>query len=260
MSDLRPGEDEKCKGRAASVTSSRTDLPLRDSTSVRQIPTHVSSHSHNQISLRDVDPVSITLDHLSVSVDQGAVPLRNLLSTLNPSAKNGPGSRTKTILDNVSAHMGAGTLTAIIGSSGSGKTSLLNVMSGRMRRGQLSISGRTLFNGSEDVAGLKSAYVIQQDLLLPTLTVRETLTYAAQLRLPASISKEEKRKMVEEVIMELGLKEAADTRIGNHEHRGCSGGEKRRTSIGVQVGLGEIPFLGRTDGFCSFCPIQVFCG
>jgi ABC-type multidrug transport system ATPase subunit len=35
--------------------------------------------------------------------------------------------------------------------------------------------------------------------------------------------------------MELSLKEAADTRIGNHEHRGCSGGEKRRTSIGVQV-------------------------
>ena len=42
-------------------------------------------------------------------------------------------------------------------------------------------------------------------------------------------------RVVEEVILELGLKECADTRIGNHQHKGCSGGEKRRTSIGVQL-------------------------
>ncbi|KAF2195388.1 P-loop containing nucleoside triphosphate hydrolase protein [Zopfia rhizophila CBS 207.26] len=108
-------------------------------------------------------------------------------------------------------------------------------MSGRMHGNRLSVSGRTLFNGSEDASGVRSAYVIQQDILLPTLTVRETLTYAAQLRLPPSISQDERKQLVEEVIMELGLKEAADTRIGNHEHRGCSGGEKRRTSIGVQL-------------------------
>ncbi|KAF2797711.1 hypothetical protein K505DRAFT_234933 [Melanomma pulvis-pyrius CBS 109.77] len=108
-------------------------------------------------------------------------------------------------------------------------------MSGRLHGTRLSVSGRTLFNGIEDASGVRSAYVIQQDILLPTLTVRETLTYAAQLRLPPSISQEERKKLVEEVIMELSLKEAADTRIGNHEHRGCSGGEKRRTSIGVQL-------------------------
>jgi ABC-type multidrug transport system ATPase subunit len=131
--------------------------------------------------------------------------------------------------------MQSGTLTAIIGGSGSGKTSLLNQMSGRMHGNRLSVSGRTLFNGNEDASGVRSAYVIQQDILIPTLTIRETLMYAADLRLPASVSKEERRQLVEEVILELGLKEAADTRIGNHEHRGCSGGEKRRTSIGIQV-------------------------
>ncbi|KAF2746946.1 P-loop containing nucleoside triphosphate hydrolase protein [Sporormia fimetaria CBS 119925] len=108
-------------------------------------------------------------------------------------------------------------------------------MSGRMHGKRISASGRTLFNGSEDASSIRSAYVIQQDILLPTLTVRETLTYAADLRLPGSVNKAERRRLVEEVIIELGLKEAADTRIGNHEHRGCSGGEKRRTSIGVQL-------------------------
>lgn len=41
--------------------------------------------------------------------------------------------------------------------------------------------------------------------------------------------------MVDGVILELGLKECAITRIGNYQHNGCSGGEKRRTSIGVQL-------------------------
>jgi ABC-type multidrug transport system ATPase subunit len=109
-------------------------------------------------------------------------------------------------------------------------------MSGRLAVGnRLATSGRTLFNGSEDASRIRSAYVIQQDILLPTLTVRETLTYAAQLRLPSSVDEKERKQLVEEVILELSLKEAADTRIGNHAHKGCSGGEKRRTSIGVQV-------------------------
>ncbi|KAF2661680.1 P-loop containing nucleoside triphosphate hydrolase protein [Lophiostoma macrostomum CBS 122681] len=107
-------------------------------------------------------------------------------------------------------------------------------MSGRLHGSRLHASGRTLFNGIEDGSGVRSAYVIQQDILLPTLTVRETLTYAADLRLP-SVSKKERRDLVEEVILELSLKEAADTRIGDSQHRGCSGGEKRRTSIGVQL-------------------------
>jgi ABC-type multidrug transport system ATPase subunit len=132
-------------------------------------------------------------------------------------------------------YLTSGTLTAILGGSGSGKTSLLNQMSGRMQGKRLSTSGRTYFNGSNDPTSIRSAYVIQQDILLPTLTVRETLMYAAELRLPSSVSQVERKQLVEEVILELGLKEAADTRIGNHAHKGCSGGEKRRTSIGVQL-------------------------
>lgn len=200
---------------------------------MRQTPTHASSASHNEntISLREVDPVSVRMEHLSVTVDESPSALAKLFQK---SAKAQVG-HSKKILDDISAECKSGTLTAIIGGSGSGKTSLLNQMSGRMKGNRLTASGRTLFNGSEDASRIQSGFVIQQDILLPTLTVRETLTYAAQLRLPGSISQEERKKLVEEVIMELSLKEAADTRIGNHEHRGCSGGEKRRVSIGVQL-------------------------
>ena len=193
-----------------------------------------ASHGENAISLREVDPVSVRIEGLSVTVDQSPNVFGRAFAK-NASARDGTNSHVKTILDNISAEMSSGSLTAIIGGSGSGKTSLLNQMSGRMKGNRLSSTGRTLFNGSEDASSIRSALVIQQDLLLPTLTVRETLTYAAQLRLPPSISQEERKQLVEEVILELSLKEAADTRIGNHEHRGCSGGEKRRTSIGVQV-------------------------
>jgi len=195
--------------------------------------TNTSQNDDHGLSLREVDPVAVRLDRLSVSVDESP----NAVSRLFAKPKTPPGhSHVKTILDDISADMPSGTLTAIIGGSGSGKTSLLNSMSGRIQtNNRLITSGRTLFNGSEDASHIRSAYVIQQDILLHTLTVRETLTYAAQLRLPSSVSAKEKKQLVEDVILELGLKEAADTRIGNHEHKGCSGGEKRRTSIGVQL-------------------------
>jgi ABC-type multidrug transport system ATPase subunit len=218
-------------------TAGGTDAPrLKDgpstSTSVQRIPSTSASHYDNVISLHEVEPVSVRLEHLSVSVDESP----NALAKFFAKKKAPPShSHVKTILDDITAEMPSGSLTAIIGGSGSGKTSLLNQMSGRMQGKRLSTSGRTYFNNNDDRTRIRSAYVIQQDILLHTLTVRETLMYAAQLRLPSSVSQEERTKLVEEVILELSLKEAADTRIGNHAHKGCSGGEKRRTSIGVQL-------------------------
>lgn len=112
---------------------------------------------------------------------------------------------------------------------------MLNVMAHRMSGGNLIITGQTTYNGEPSLNQIRHAYVMQQDVLIPTLTVRETLLYSAELRLPSSTTAEERVKVVEEVILQLGLKECADTRIGDNEHKGCSGGEKRRTSIGVQL-------------------------
>ena len=105
-----------------------------------------------------------------------------------------------------------------------------------MRGSNLTITGSTRYNGSPDLLTVTSAYVTQTDVLLPSLTVRETLLYAASLRLPSSTTSQRRRQLVEEIILELGLKECADTRIGDgFKKGGCSGGERRRVSIGVQM-------------------------
>lgn len=199
-------------------------------------PTTLSTAHSNHISLSEVSPVDVRIRDLSVSVDVSP-PLFSL-DSLFSSKRNRDGDplpKSKRILHSVSASMPAGTLTAIIGGSGSSKTTMLNAMAERMTSGRLSIGGSTTFNGMKGVNSIRSAYVMQQDVLLPTLTVRETLRYSADLRLPPPTTEQQRRRVVEEVILELGLKECADTRIGNRQHKGCSGGEKRRTSIGVQL-------------------------
>lgn len=119
---------------------------------------------------------------------------------------------------------------AILGSSGSGKTSLLNVLADRIHDGRLDIGGQLVFNDAEHQHGVEAAYVMQQDVLLPTLSVRETLQYSADLRLRDVPEQAERYKIVEEVILELSLKEAAETRV-----KYCSGGERRRTSLAIQL-------------------------
>lgn len=75
----------------------------------------------------------------------------------------------------------------------------------------------------------------QDDNLIGTLTVKETISYSARLRLPDKMGWSEKRALVEGTIMEMGLQDCADTVIGNWHLRGISGGEKRRVSIAVEI-------------------------
>ncbi|ESZ90351.1 ABC transporter [Sclerotinia borealis F-4128] len=203
-----------------------------DTTDLQAITTTQS----NTFSLSAVEPVDVQIRNLSVSVDisPSAFSIERLIPRKRAQDEVATPT-TKRILHSVSASMPVGTLTAIIGGSGSGKTTMLNTMAERMMSSRLTIGGTTTFNGMEDVHSIRSAYVMQQDVLLSSLTVRETLSYAADLRLPPPTTEEERRKVVDEVILELGLKECADTRIGSTQHKGCSGGEKRRTSIGVQL-------------------------
>jgi ABC-type multidrug transport system ATPase subunit len=144
-------------------------------------------------------------------------------------------SSSKAILDAVSVDMPAGSLTAILGSSGSGKTTLLNAIAHRISSKSMDVSGSITFNRGGQLKDVRSAYIMQDDILLPTLTVRETLQYAADLRLPSRSTQQEREDVVEDTILELGLKECADTKIGTSANSQCSDGEKRRTSIGVQL-------------------------
>lgn len=68
-----------------------------------------------------------------------------------------------------------------------------------------------------------------------TLTVKETISYSAHLRLPTEMSKEEIEGIVEGTIIEMGLQDCADRLIGNWHLRGISGGEKKRLSIALEI-------------------------
>lgn len=190
----------------------------------------------NDISFRAVDAVDVLVEKLSVDIDVSPSGLASPLASLKRrKTANAGAEHFKPILKDVYASMPSGSVTAIVGSSGSGKTSVLNTLSHRISGGRLRTNGKIWYNGSPRLSSIRSAYVMQQDVLLPTLTVRETLRYAAELRLPPPTTAEERHEIVEDVILELGLKECANTRIGNNVHKGCSGGEKRRASLAVQM-------------------------
>ncbi len=97
-------------------------------------------------------------------------------------------------------------------------------------------------------------YVVQDDIISGTLTVRENLIFSANVRLSSNISLNERKERVERVIQELGLLSCADTRIGTLFLRGISGGERKRTCIGMELVLEpKILFLDEpTTGLDSF--------
>ncbi|KAI4226498.1 MAG: hypothetical protein L6R40_008288 [Gallowayella cf. fulva] len=195
---------------------------------------HPAEDTQNNLSFHSVEAVNVQVRGLCVDIDVSPGGVTALLNAIKRT-KNAPPKPHKTILNDVNADMPSGSLTAILGGSGSGKTTMLHALSHRIAGSRLRIDGSILYNGSGRISSVRSAYVMQHDILLPTLTVRETLLYAAELRLPPPASPDQRRQVVEDVILELGLKECTNTRIGNNVHKGCSGGEKRRTSLGVQM-------------------------
>ncbi|XP_028264073.1 broad substrate specificity ATP-binding cassette transporter ABCG2b [Parambassis ranga] len=142
----------------------------------------------------------------------------------------------KCILKDVSGIMRPG-MNAIMGATGSGKTSLLDVIAGRKDPAGLR-QGRVLVDGNVVTSELRlsSAYVVQDDVLMGTLTVRENLLFSANLRLnPKHYSSVDKHSRVNAIIGDLGLADCADTKIGTEFLRGVSGGERKRCSIGMEL-------------------------
>jgi ABC-type multidrug transport system ATPase subunit len=149
--------------------------------------------------------------------------------------------KMKKILTNNSGSTSSGELLAIMGPTGCGKTSLLNILAARVPSGSAAVSsltGRIKINGeNRDEAKFRaiSAYVLQDDSLYAHLTVLETLTLAATFFLPGSVTEIEKMALVDACIAELGLVKARDTAIGNEKVRGVSGGERKRCAVAVQL-------------------------
>ncbi|XP_047654109.1 broad substrate specificity ATP-binding cassette transporter ABCG2-like [Phacochoerus africanus] len=126
-------------------------------------------------------------------------------------------------------------LNAILGPTGGGKSSLLDVLAAR--KDPHGLSGDVLINGAPRPANFKcnSGYVVQDDVVMGTLTVRENLQFSAALRLPTTMTNHEKNERINMVIQELGLDKVADSKVGTQFIRGVSGGERKRTSIAMEL-------------------------
>ncbi|CAM0956656.1 unnamed protein product [Alopecurus aequalis] len=182
-----------------------------------------------------LSPLSETLWRKKAAVEfLGDVSARLAWRDLTVTVALGSGE-TQTVLEGLTGYAEPGTITALMGPSGSGKSTLLDALSGRLAANAF-LSGTVLLNGRKaNLSFGAAAYVTQDDNLIGTLTVRETISYSARLRLPDNMPMEEKRALVEGTIVEMGLQDCADTVIGNWHLRGVSGGEKRRVSIALEI-------------------------
>merc|ERR1712238_303639 len=139
-----------------------------------------------------------------------------------------------TIMQGASGTMKHGTVTAIMGSSGAGKTTMLNLLSGKADR----TSGIIKINGEEremrefkDVIG----FAPQVDTMHRNLTVEDIIIHNALMRLPVNMSKEEKLQRVDDVLEVLEIDHVRDTIIGDARVRGLSGGQLKRVNIAMEM-------------------------
>ena len=126
----------------------------------------------------------------------------------------------RTILDNISGSAKPGQLLAIMGASGAGKSTFLDILARKNKKG--AVSGVTLVNGREIAdADFKKVigFVDQEDTLMRTLTVYETVLYSALLRLPREMSLAAKKYRTLETMNELGILGIRDSSIGDTGER-----------------------------------------
>jgi ABC-type multidrug transport system ATPase subunit len=130
-------------------------------------------------------------------------------------------------LRGVSVTVAPGELVAIVGTSGVGKTTLLDALAGV----RPAAAGQVRYGGTDrSTAGVPVAYVPQDDIIHTQLPLARTLRYAARLRLPAGTGRAEIDRRVAEVLAVLGLADRAAVRVGS-----LSGGERKRASIAVEL-------------------------
>ncbi|TMW67919.1 hypothetical protein Poli38472_007591 [Pythium oligandrum] len=242
---------------------------------------HVSSqletalgHAMHQMEVRFHD-ISVSADVVMASSKSTTNELPTIANELRKSVGGIFAKKhkiTKNILKNVSGVFKPGTMTLVLGQPGSGKSSLMKILSGRFfMSGHVQLSGDVTYNGATTDEMRKRlpqfvSYVTQRDTHFPTLTVKETLELAHEFnggvhfskRLTSTLSKtapEETKAAVEAVqqlsehytdvvIQQLGLENCQDTVVGDAMLRGVSGGERKRVTTGeMQFGSSLVTFM-----------------
>ncbi len=143
--------------------------------------------------------------------------------------------RGQVVLSGVTLTLVAGEVVAVVGPSGSGKSTLLAALSGSQPadEGSVLLDGQPLAERLASTPGLVGV-VPQDDVVLPELTVEESLRFAARLRLP-NRTPEEREAAVNRVLRSLGLDGIRSHRIGDPELRGLSGGQRKRVNLAPEL-------------------------
>ncbi|MCB9779051.1 MAG: ATP-binding cassette domain-containing protein [Alphaproteobacteria bacterium] len=142
----------------------------------------------------------------------------------------------RVLLDGVGFSAFTGEVIAVVGPSGAGKTTLLHAISGVVPpdRGEIRLDGEDFHARLVREPGLV-ADVPQDDLVLPELTVEESLRAAARLRLPRTAGLDELQASVDRVLDELGIADIRGQRVGDALRRGISGGQRKRVNVGQEL-------------------------
>ncbi|KAJ3329639.1 hypothetical protein HDU76_007506 [Blyttiomyces sp. JEL0837] len=164
----------------------------------------------------------------------------------------------KKVLEGVTGEIKAKRMTAILGPSGAGKTTFMNVLMGKVPRtgGKLYINGELT---EMDLYRKIIGYVPQEDVMLRELSVRENILHAARVRLPGHWGSSQIEEHVDNVLKALGLSHVADTLIGDENSRGVSGGQRKRVNIGMELAAAPLAmFLDEpTSGLDSTAALDV---
>lgn len=209
----------------------RGEMPMQD------VEKYLSSSSI----LRNDDVESLSFHKLHVTVKDRATGL------------------PRDIIHGASGIVRPGEVMALMGGSGSGKTTLLNTLA---QRQTASVRGKVMINGQEcdlNTHRALSSFVEQEDTLIGSLTVEETLWFAARLALPRTVTKADAKIRVDRLIKSFGLTNQSTTLIGTPVQKGISGGQKRRVSVATQLMTGpRILYLDEpTSGLDSTASYEV---
>jgi len=140
------------------------------------------------------------------------------------------------ILEGVSGEFKAGRMCAILGPSGAGKTSLMNVLCGKAS--YANVSGTVRFNGVEgnyEEYKTVMGFVPQDDIVHEGLTVGEQIRFSADLRNPKEMTDSRRKLIYEDVLEVMQLSNIQNSIVGGLEKRGISGGQRKRVSIGLEL-------------------------
>ena len=195
--------------------------------------TFVGGARVSRAQLTDGDVVTIGNTDFGVR-DGQLVPRRMVAPTAGGLRVDGVGLTIeggRRLLEDVTFTAQPGSLTAVIGPSGAGKTTVATIISGSERptEGVVEFEGRSV-HAEYQVLRSRIGMVPQDDVVHRQLTIRQALGYAAELRLPPDTSREDREEVITTVLDELQLSEHADTRVDR-----LSGGQRKRASVAMEL-------------------------